>query len=89
MARFSPDQLRDKALDALEEAASRARKAPGERTKAIRFALAYLWTCSGSSRDMFDWFWQSLATEHDIGRTQNLHASLNGIYLGLGIVRDP
>ena len=36
-------ELREKALAAVEEAAERARAQPIEGSKAIAFALAYLW----------------------------------------------
>ena len=84
---FAVEQLRDLALAALEEAAREADHGPVRRTKALRFALAYLWSYSAADRGMFDWFWQSLAGEEPIGRTQNVNASLNGIYRALGLVR--
>ena len=77
--RFAPHELRDKALAAIEEAAERAKAGPVERTKALSFALAYLWSTSGGERWPFDWFWESIAEEHDIGRTQNVWASLNAV----------
>jgi hypothetical protein len=46
---FALNQLRDKALDALEEAAELSDKRPIVR-KALRFALAYLWATSGAER---------------------------------------
>ena len=84
---FGREHLRDIALSALEEAASDGKAGPPRRTVALRFALAYLWSISGSERAAFDWFWKSLATENDIGRSQNINAALNGIYLALGLVR--
>lgn len=81
---FAPHQLRDKALAAVEEAAERARRAPVERTKALAFALAYLWAHGGGDRRAFIWFWRSLATTDDIARGQNLHASLNAIRHAVG-----
>ena len=44
---FGANELRDKALDALEEAAVQSKKQPLERTKALGFVLAYLWAVSG------------------------------------------
>lgn len=85
---FGVEQLRDKALAALEEAAEQSCNGPIQRTRALRFALAYLWAYSGADRGMFDWFWRSLATDNDIGRSQNVNASLNGIYRACGVERS-
>ena len=85
--RFGAHQLRDKALAALEEAAERSREGPVERTKALGFALAFLWALGGGDRAPFTWFWQSLATPEEIGRSQNVHASLNAVYRAVGLVR--
>ncbi|QAY80313.1 hypothetical protein [Sphingosinicella sp. BN140058] len=84
---FAKHTLRDKALEALEEAAAAAAEGPVQRSKALGFALAYLWAASGAERDQFDWFWKSLAGDHEIGRAQNVNASLKGIYLALGLRR--
>jgi hypothetical protein len=40
--RFGADQLRDKALLALEEAVQQSRYRPINRTLALKFALAFL-----------------------------------------------
>jgi hypothetical protein len=84
---FAHEQLRDKALEALHEAAEQSAARPIIRTKALRFALAYLWATSGAERGMFDWFWKSLADDNAIGRSQNVSAALNGIYRALGLSR--
>jgi hypothetical protein len=76
---FGIDQLRAKALAALEEAAEQAKAGPIERTKALRFAMAFLWTISRSDRTLFDWLWVSLAEPHDITRSQNVSAALNAV----------
>jgi hypothetical protein len=81
--RFAPDQLRDKALAAVEEAAERARSGPIERTKALGFALAYLWAYAGGERAPFIWLWRALALSNDIARSQNVSAALNGILRAL------
>ena len=81
---FAPHQLRDRALAAVEEAADRARRAPVERSKALAFALAYLWAHAGGDRAPFVWFWRSLATPNDIARNQNLGAALNAIRRAVG-----
>ena len=71
---------------ALEEAAEKSRDAPvADRSKALGFALAYLWAFSGKDRTPFTWFWQSLASGNDIGRSQNVRASLNAIYRAVGL----
>jgi hypothetical protein len=85
--RFGTQQLREKALAALEEAAQRSSAGPVERTKALGFALAFLWALGGGDRGPFTWFWQSLATPEEIGRAQNVHASLNAVYRAVGLVR--
>ena len=85
---FGAEQLRDRALLALEEAVADARKHPIHPTRASGFALAYLWAYGGGERGVFVWFWQSLPHDNDIGRSQNLNASLNAIYRAVGRVRD-
>lgn len=84
---LGPEQLRDKALAALEEAAAQADREPVPRSKALAFALAYLWAYSSADRQMFHWFWRSLTDQHEIGRRQNVSASLNGIYRCLRLQR--
>jgi hypothetical protein len=85
---FGPEQLRDKALLALEEAARQSREAPVTRSRALGFALAYLWAYGGGDREMFLWFWRSLTDANAIGRSQNVNASLNGIYRAVGARRE-
>ena len=83
---FGTHQLREIALAALEEAAEKSRDGPvAERSKALGFALAYLWAFSGNDRAPFTWFWQSLASNNNIGRAQNVQASLNAIYRAVGL----
>ena len=84
--RFGVEDLRDLALTALEEAAEQSTggRRLERRSKAIAFALAYL--CAyGGERGMFDWFWKSLASDNDIGRSSNVRAALNGIYRVVGL----
>lgn len=78
-------QLREKALAALHEAAEESAARPLRRSKALGFALAYLWALSGRDRPSFIWFWQSLASENDIGRSQNVKASLAAIHRAVGV----
>lgn len=82
---FAPHQLRDRALAAVEEAAEQGRRRPLERSKALGFALAYLWAyAGGGDRAPFVLFWRALATGNDIGRSQNLNAAVNAIKRAVG-----
>ena len=84
---FGAVQLRDKTLAAVEEAAAEAMSGPVQRSKALAFALAYLWAYGSGSREPFDRFWKDIAHEYEIGRRQSVNASLNGIYRALGLDR--
>jgi hypothetical protein len=81
---FAAEQLRDKALEAVEEAAGLARDGPIERSKALAFALAYLWAYGGGDRAPFVHFWRSMAIENGIARRQNVGAALNAVRLRVG-----
>ena len=83
MQRFGMQELRQRALGALEEALDKARKAPVERTVALRFALAFLSNFT-DDRWPFDCFWKALAVKHDQGRWQSANAALNAIRLAVG-----
>lgn len=87
MVRFGMEQLRDKALAALEEACEESRSGPVRRTMALRFALAFLANFERQERWPFDHFWQAVGDPRDIGRWQNANASLNAIYRLLGLTR--
>jgi hypothetical protein len=76
---FAPHQLRDKALAAIEEAAARAAARPPERSRALAFALAYLWAHAGGSRAPFVQLWRAFGIENDIARSQNVVAALNAV----------
>lgn len=82
---FAPEQLRDKAFAAVAEAAEAARTQPVRRTKALGFALAYLWAYAGGDRAPYTWLWRSVAIDNDITRSQNVNAALNGIRRALGM----
>ena len=56
MMRLNQDQLRDKALLALEDAAQECRYRAPRRSFLLRFALAYLWSISRGDRAPFDSF---------------------------------
>ena len=87
MAGFSADQLRDKALLALEEAIQESRYHPVRRTLALRFALAFLWARSGGDRSPYDECWRAL-TQEDLWRFSAAESALGAIYRALGIERD-
>ena len=86
MHRFGMDELRARALAALEETAEQSKAGPVKRTLMLRFTLAFLANFA-EERVTFDYFWKSLSDPHDIGRTQNVWAALNGIKRAVG-VRD-
>jgi hypothetical protein len=81
---FARHELRDRALAALEEAAERARRERPDRSKALAFALAYLWAKTGGDRGPFVRFWRALALENDIARNQNVAAALNAVRRAVG-----
>jgi hypothetical protein len=84
---FAADQLRDKALLALEEALADMRAKRPRRSIALRFALAYLWTISRGERSPFDSFWRDLERREpwSYGCAE---AALRHIYHVLGVQRD-
>jgi hypothetical protein len=85
--RFAANNLRDKALLALEEASQQCRYGQVPRTFAIRFALAYLWSLAPTSREPFDEFWRSLPRD-DMWRFGAASSALTGIYRHLGIEQN-
>jgi hypothetical protein len=85
--RLGADQLRGKALLALEEATQECRFGPVNRSFAIRFALAYLWSLAPTSREPFDAFWSALDADH-MWRFSSANQALRGIYLQLGLQQD-
>ena len=50
-----------------------------ERSKALAFALAYLWAHTGGSRAPFVQLWRALGIANDIARSQNVIAAMNAI----------
>jgi hypothetical protein len=84
---FGADQLRDKALMALEEALQEARYPPVRRSLALRFALAYLWSVSEADKKHFVGFWQALAERHPWSLSTADH-HLAWIYKSLQLERD-
>jgi len=92
MKRVAWERLDGMALNALEEVTAGAQESPIRRTWALRLALAYLASRAGERPDFvrwpFDSFWNALNSTDKIGRSQSMNASLNGIYIAIGAVRD-
>jgi hypothetical protein len=84
---FGPDQLRDKALLALEEAVQECRFRAPKRSMAIRFALAYLWAYRPTDREPYERYWKALA-QMDMWRFGAADTALRQIYLLLDVERD-
>lgn len=85
---FGPEQLRGKALLALEEAVQECRYRRPRRGFALRFALAYLWTTSGGDRRPYEHFWRVLGDEKRPWSFGAADGALLGIYQALGLRRD-
>jgi hypothetical protein len=84
---FGADQLKGKALLALEEALQELRYRPVRRSIALRFALAYLWASSGGDRGPFEDYWRAAADER-MWRFSTADRALIGIYAAVGVQRD-
>lgn len=82
-----PEQLRNKALLALEDALQELRYRKVRRSAALRFTLAYLWTCSRGDRAPFDEFWHALASTTP-WRIGTADGALRKIYREVGVDRD-
>jgi hypothetical protein len=85
--RFTPDQLRNKALLALEEAVQETRYGQVRRTIALRFALSYLWASGTADRRCFDQFWSALQEDH-MWRFSAADQALSSIYKQIGLERS-
>lgn len=85
---FGSEQLRDKALLALEEAVQECRYRRPHRSFALRFALAYLWALSGADRHAFDRFWRVLGDRKSPWSFGAANGALLAIYKVLGVERD-
>jgi hypothetical protein len=82
------EQLRDKALLALEDAIQECRYRAPRPSFAVRFALAYLWVYSGSGdRSQFDRLWRSMREGKASWRFSAADHALNGIYRTLRVER--
>lgn len=93
MARIGPDQLRQLALEAIEEAAAASHLGPVPRTRGLALALAWLLHYGKEGEALPRWpfeaFWRELATERLHDRWSGVNAAVNEIYLQLGEHRDP
>ena len=85
---FGAEQLRDKALLALEEAVVECRYGRPRRTLALRFAFAYLWACCGKERQPFDDLWRAMGQEHSPWSHGVADVALTAVYGTLGVRRD-
>ncbi|MDT9598654.1 hypothetical protein [Sphingosinicella rhizophila] len=81
------EDLRDKALLALEEVVQECRYRAPRRSFAIRFALAYLWAYSGKDRKPFDDFWRRLGEKHSPWSFSTADWDLQAIYRTLKVER--
>lgn len=80
--------LTSKALLALEEACHTARYTKPDRTRALRFALAYLYALRRGDATPFYSFWIEIASDNDLLRFQNVNRSLDKIYERAGVPRE-
>lgn len=86
-SRFLTDDLRDKALLALEDAIQECRYRTPRPSYAVRFALAYLWVCSGGEREPFDEFWRSMRASKTPWSFSGADGALTRVYRALGLER--
>jgi hypothetical protein len=85
--RIASDQLRDKALLALEELVQETRFGTVRRTFALRFTLAYLWAIRPVDRAPYDEFWQAMVSE-TMWRFESANGALSRIHQAHGVARD-
>src|SRR4051794_33960890 len=86
--RLGADQLREKALLALEDAVQECRYRTPRRSFAVRFALAYLYACSDVERAPFDDLWRDLGSPKSPWSFSVADGDLLRIYRALGLPRD-
>ena len=77
--RFGMSELRNKALQAVDEVTAQASEAPVQRHLALRFALAFLANFA-DERWPFDNFWQAIATSDEKVRRATVVAARNAIH---------
>lgn len=87
MPRLTADQLRTKALLALEDAVQECRYRKPRRSFAIRFALAYLWATSRCDRQHFDTLWAALGQQRTPWSHSGADNALGWIYRSIGVER--
>jgi hypothetical protein len=85
--RFAANQLRDKALLALEEAVQECRYRKPPRTMALRFALAFLWSQKPTSRAPYEAWWRAIDAK-GMWRFSGADQALTLIYQAHEIPRD-
>jgi hypothetical protein len=85
--RFTADQLRDKALLALEDAVQECRYRTPRRGFMLRFTLAYLWTLSHGDRGAFETLWEAMGQPKSPWNFSVADKSLEQIYRALGVER--
>lgn len=80
------------ALEAVEEAAAEALRAPVHRSRGLAVALAWLLHFGKANAPLPRWpftnFWDALAVERDHDRQVSVTAAANAIFLALGEKRD-
>lgn len=82
------EQLRDKALLALEDAIQECRYRVPRSSFGVRFALAYLWVYSGrGDRAPFDRVWTSMRDPKASWRFSAADHALKVLYRTLGVER--
>ena len=84
---FTADQLRDKALLALEDAVQECRYRTLSRSLAVRFALTYLWATSAADRRPFEEFWRAIGAPKEPWSFGIANSGLSAIYRALGVER--
>jgi hypothetical protein len=85
--RLTTDQLRDKALLALEDAVQECRYRTPRRGFLLRFTLAYLWSISRGDRGPFDTFWEAMGQPRSPWSFGTADHALSAIYRALGVER--
>lgn len=80
--------LQIKALFALEQAVQECRYGRVRRTYALRFALAYLWSLDGGSRDPYRDLWCTLDGWNGTIRYRDADRALTDIHRRLRMPRD-
>lgn len=90
MGRPTTEQLTNKALAVLEEAAALSRHQAPAQTRGAALALAYLASVSAApERWFFDEFWRAMRCDCWVARPARLNAALSAIYGAVGRRRGP